>query len=243
MFERYTDNARRAIFFARYEASQFGSPEIGVEHLFFGLMRADKGAIVRWLGERADELRDEMELRLNKGEVTPTNVDLPLSKEASCVLTYAAEEAERLGQRFTGTEHLLLGMLREPETWVGSMLRERGAEINKIRVELTGHGLDPHFISTGASPNQVHLLRVIDEDDKLVANIERQYRVPVIGESLLFQTPDGGERRYRIVDIEWRVKPVEREHRLVAADWRPENDEGPLTRFTEILLKVRKEPV
>jgi hypothetical protein len=241
MFEHYTDKARRAVFFARYEASQFGSPYIEVEHLFFGLMRVDKGAVIRWFGERADELRDEIELRLDKGEVTPTSVDLPLSKEAKQVLTYAGEEAERLKHRFIGTEHLLLGMLREPETQVSRVLRERGAEIEKIRARLAQQGPDLPAVPGGVKPNAVHLLRVVDEEWRLIARIERQYRVPVIGESLLFPMPDGGDRRYRIVDIVWRAQPIEQEYRLVDPDWRPERDEAPPSRFTEIVLRVHAE--
>ena len=95
MFERYTEKARRGIFFARYEASQFGSPYIETEHLLLGLLREDKAMtnrILRALGA-VDSIRREIEKNTTVREKTSTSVDLPLSNEAKRVLAYAAEEA------------------------------------------------------------------------------------------------------------------------------------------------------
>src|SRR5580658_2349163 len=115
MFERYTEKARRVIFFARYEASQFGSPYIETEHLLLGLLREDKQLANRFLGSHAavDSIRKQIEGHTTAREKISTSVDMPLSQERKRVLAYAAEEAERLNQGYIGTEHLLLGLLRQ----------------------------------------------------------------------------------------------------------------------------------
>src|SRR5213075_2093679 len=115
MFERYTEKARRAIFFARYEASQYGSPYIETEHLLLGLLREDKALTNRFLRSHAsvESIRKQIEGHTTIREKVSTSVDLPLSNECKRVLAYAAEEAERLSHKHIGTEHLLLGLLRE----------------------------------------------------------------------------------------------------------------------------------
>ena len=115
MFERYTEKARRVIFFARYEASQFGSPCIETEHLLLGLLREDKALANRFLRSSAsvDSIRKQIEVHTTLREKVSTSVDLPLSHECKRVLAYGAEEAERLNHKHIGTEHLLLGLLRE----------------------------------------------------------------------------------------------------------------------------------
>ena len=115
MFERYTEKARRVIFFARYEASQFGSPYIETEHLLLGLLREDKALTNRFLRSHAsvESIRKQIEGHTTIREKVSTSVDLPLSNECKRVLAYAAEEAERLSHKHIGTEHLLLGLLRE----------------------------------------------------------------------------------------------------------------------------------
>src|SRR6516164_7148372 len=106
MFERYTEKARRVIFFARYEASQFGSPYIETEHLLLGVLREDKALTHRFLSDTpAESLRRQIEAATTKGEHIATSVDLPLSNEGKRALAYAAEEAERLSHRHIGTEH------------------------------------------------------------------------------------------------------------------------------------------
>src|SRR6266568_3458470 len=121
MFERYTEKARRVIFFARYEASQFGSPYIETEHLLLGLLREDKALTNRFLRSHAsvESIRKQIEGHTTIREKVSTSVDLPLSNECKRVLAYAAEEAERLSHKHIGTEHLLLGLLRE-ETYFGA---------------------------------------------------------------------------------------------------------------------------
>ena len=115
VFERYTEKARRVIFFARYEASQYGSPYIETEHLLLGLLREDKALANRFLRTHGsiESIRKEIEARITVRERISTSVEVPLSQECKRILNFASEEAERLGHKHVGTEHLLLGVLRE----------------------------------------------------------------------------------------------------------------------------------
>jgi len=109
MFERYTEKARRVIFFARYEASQFGSPYIETEHLLLGLLRESRAVTAKLLKPDSDfVIRKKIELHYGERKTISTSVDLPLSNESKRVLAYAAEEAERLAHKHIGSERLML---------------------------------------------------------------------------------------------------------------------------------------
>src|SRR6476646_3315382 len=133
MFERYTEKARRVIFFARYESSQFGSAYIETEHLLLGLVREDKALTSRFLRSQVDSIRKQIEGHTVVREKTSTSVDLPLSNESKRVLVYAGEEAERLGHKHIGTEHLLLGLLREEGSFAAQILTERSVRLDLVR--------------------------------------------------------------------------------------------------------------
>src|SRR5579883_1457772 len=135
MFERYTEKARRTIFFARYEASQFGSSFIETEHLLLGLFREDKELARQFLGSRAkvEDIRETIVQRRGAGPKTATSVDLPLSHETKRVLAYGAEEAERMLRKEIGTPHLLLGLLREENCFGAQLLREQGITLESAR--------------------------------------------------------------------------------------------------------------
>src|SRR6202050_2237575 len=139
MFERYTEKARRVIFFARYEASQYGSPYIETEHLLLGLLREDKALANRFLRSHGsiESIRKEIEARITVRERISTSVEVPLSQECKRILNFAAEEAERLGHKHVGTEHLLLGVLREEKSFGAEILQERGLRLSAVREELT----------------------------------------------------------------------------------------------------------
>ena len=138
MFERYTEKARRVIFFARYEASQFGSPYIETEHLLLGLLREDHDIAKRVARAGASDksIRKQIEARTPIREKVSTSVDLPLSQECKHVLGYAAEEAERLSHKHIGTGHLLLGILREKGCLAAKILQERGLRLETSRAEV-----------------------------------------------------------------------------------------------------------
>ncbi len=139
MFERYTEKARRVIFFARYEASQFGAIQIEAEHILLGLIREDKNLTYRFFHRShatVESIRREIEGRTVLRDRIPNNIDLPLAGEAKRVLAFAAEESERLGNRHIGTEHLLLGLLREENSIAAEILYERGLRLSDIRQDL-----------------------------------------------------------------------------------------------------------
>jgi uncharacterized protein (TIGR02246 family) len=138
MFERFTEKARRVIFFARYEASQYGSAHIETEHLLLGLFREDHSLARKFLDRKggAQSLRDEIESQITRGQRISTSVEVPLSAESLHILTMAAEEAQRLGNKHVGTEHLLLGILREEASLAARLLTERGLSLAWLREEL-----------------------------------------------------------------------------------------------------------
>lgn len=154
MFERYTEKARRVIFFARYEASQFGGPCIETEHLLLGLLREDKALAHRFLGTTSSEsIRTQIEARTIVREKIPTSVDLPLSHECKRVLAYGAEEGRRLNHEHLGTEHLLLGLLREEKCFAAEILHGRGLQLALVRDNVASGG------STRFDPSELDKFR------------------------------------------------------------------------------------
>jgi hypothetical protein len=137
MFERYTENARRAVFFARYEASRYGSPYIETEHLLLGLLR-DQSVARTFLGQGdvEAEFRSEIERHITRRERISTSVEVPLTVDCKKVLDLAAEEADRLGQRQVGTEHIFLGMLGVEGSLAGRLLQVKGLKAAQVREQL-----------------------------------------------------------------------------------------------------------
>ncbi|HCH36971.1 MAG TPA: ATP-dependent Clp protease ATP-binding subunit ClpC, partial [Acidobacteria bacterium] len=130
MFERYTERARRVLFFARYEASQLGSVSIGTEHLLLGLIREGKGLTSRIFARShlsLETIRKDIETSTKiPREKVSTSVEIPFNDETKQVLHHAADEADRLLHNYIGTEHLLLGLLREQQSVAAVRLIEQG---------------------------------------------------------------------------------------------------------------------
>ncbi len=128
MFERFTEKAQRVIFFARYEASTFGSPQIEPEHLLLGLLRED-GVLKNHLEPPADaqaSIRTQIEAHSTIGLRISTSVDLPLSHECKRILAYAAEESAALQHPVIDCGHIVLGLLRIEDHYAASLLQQRG---------------------------------------------------------------------------------------------------------------------
>ena len=142
MFERYTEKARRVIFFARYEASQYGSTHTDSEHILLGLFREDPMLMNRALRGQAgqSEIRKEIERGIEKRERISTSVEVPLSQAAKSILQFAADEAARLNARYLGTEHLVLGILMTPDSAAGRILIERGLTLDDFRKQVSRGG-------------------------------------------------------------------------------------------------------
>jgi ATP-dependent Clp protease ATP-binding subunit ClpC len=181
MFERYTEKARRVIFFARYEASQFGSPYIETEHLLLGLLREDKALTNRFLRSHAsvESIRKQIEGHTTIREKVSTSVDLPLSNECKRVLAYAAEEAERLSHKHIGTEHLLLGLLREEKCFAAEILQERGLRLPAIREELQRTTQEKPTAAKQAGRNEQSMLAEFSRD--LTQSAMDQQLDPLVG--------------------------------------------------------------
>src|SRR3954468_17417042 len=139
MFERYTERARRVLFFARYEASQLGSISIETEHLLLGLIREGKGLTSRIFARShlsLENIRKDIEGRTVFREKGSTSVEIPFSAETKRVLQFAAEEADRLLHKYIRTEHLLLGILREEGSAASTTLLEKGMRLNTVREDI-----------------------------------------------------------------------------------------------------------
>jgi hypothetical protein len=150
MFERYTEKARRVIFFARYEASQFGSSSIETEHLLFGLAREDVMFRSRLLRSDLDSLRKQIESQMPIREKIPTSVDLPLSLPSKQVLAYASEEAEALEHEIIDSGHLVLGLLRIKECLAATFLEQHGVDYDGYREVVRSTGDEaprPHGVA------------------------------------------------------------------------------------------------
>jgi len=139
MFERYTPRARRVLFNARYEATQLGSVSIETEHLLLGLIREGKGLTSRIFALShlsLENILHEIESRTISREKVSTSLEIPFSAETKRVLQFAAEEADRLRHRYIGTEHLLLGILREEPSTAASILMDKGIRLNAVRDDI-----------------------------------------------------------------------------------------------------------
>ncbi len=139
MFERYTERARRVLFFSRYEASQLGSLAIETEHVLLGLVREGKGLTSR-IFERASvslpSIRSEIEAASVSREKTSTSIEMPFTRATKRILQGAAQEADSLRHAYIGTEHLLLGMLREERCVAAQILIRKGLRINTVRDDI-----------------------------------------------------------------------------------------------------------
>jgi ATP-dependent Clp protease ATP-binding subunit ClpC len=171
MFERYTEQARRALFFARYESSTLGVRSIETEHLLLGLLREHHGLVTR-LFERTsvsvDALRAEAGAT-RPGESFATSVEIPFSEDTKRALVGAAEEADREEVSYIGTEHLLLGLLRDPSTRAGAILAANGLQLDVARKHLVQLRAGPDQPSPRRTPAE--MVRVIDEIRQLVSRL------------------------------------------------------------------------
>jgi ATP-dependent Clp protease ATP-binding subunit ClpC len=149
MFERYTEKARRVIFFSRYEASQFGAASIEAEHILLGAVREDRSLVERFFPSPValETIRREVEARLVKNSGVSLTVDLPLSDQAKHALAFAAEEAERFRHRYIGTEHLLLGLLRAENSIAAAILGSLGLRLEATREKLRNEASVSQYVT------------------------------------------------------------------------------------------------
>jgi Clp amino terminal domain, pathogenicity island component len=138
MFDRYTENARRTIFFARYEALEAGCNTIGTEHIGLGLLRDQWLVATVLCGHDAGELKSALLSALTQGKGRTPGEDIPLNGEAKRVLAYAADAADTLFDFHIGNEHLLLGAVRHTRSTAGRALKQEGIEAEGLRKNIKG---------------------------------------------------------------------------------------------------------
>ena len=138
MFEKYNEKARRALFFARYEASKLGSKVIESEHVLLGILREGEDVtreIFARFNVKPDDVRKEIEGDRPFVERVSSSQELPLSEESKKILAYASHEAESMMHPYVGTEHLLIGILRVDPSVASRLLTSHGFNLYGVREE------------------------------------------------------------------------------------------------------------
>ena len=136
MFERFTDRARRVVVLAQEEARLLNHSYIGTEHLLLGLVRESEGVAAKALtslGIELDAVREHVEEIVGRGSQGPSSGHIPFTPRAKKVLELSLREALQLGHNYIGTEHILLGMIREGEGVAAQVLVQLGADLSRVR--------------------------------------------------------------------------------------------------------------
>jgi ATP-dependent Clp protease ATP-binding subunit ClpA len=139
MFQRFTDRARRVVVLAQEEARMLEHDYIGTEHLLLGLIHEGEGVAAKTLlalDVDLDTLRREVEALVGRGHGAARKGHIPFTPQAKKVLELALRESVQLGHRYIGTEHLLLGLVREGEGPASQVLSQRGIELDTVRQEV-----------------------------------------------------------------------------------------------------------
>ena len=141
MFERFTDEARRVVVTAQEEARELGHDYIGTEHILLGLLRVTDGLAaqaLQALGISLEAARREVRQIVGQGEVARLPSHIPFTSRAKKVLELSLREALQLGHNYIGTEHILLGLIREGEGVAAQVLVKLGAGLNRVRQQVIG---------------------------------------------------------------------------------------------------------
>jgi ATP-dependent Clp protease ATP-binding subunit ClpC len=139
MFNRFTERARKVIILAKEEARRFNHDYIGTEHILLGLIREGEGVaatVLQKMGVSLENIRLEIEKLVQPGPTTQIIGDIPFTPRAKKALELAAEEARSLGHNYIGTEHLMLGLIREGEGVASQVLLNLGLDLNTVRNEV-----------------------------------------------------------------------------------------------------------
>ena len=140
MFNRFTERARKVLVLSKEEARRFSHDYIGTEHILLGLIREGEGvacAVLQNLGISLDLLRKETEKLITAGSVSSVLGDIPFTPRAKKTLELATEEARSLGHNYIGTEHILLGLIREGEGLASQILFSMGIDLGKVKEEIS----------------------------------------------------------------------------------------------------------
>ena len=197
MFERFTERARKVMALANQEAQRFNHEYIGTEHILLGLVKEGSGVganVLKNLGVDLHKVRIEVEKLVKTGPDMVTMGKLPQTPRAKKVIEYSIEEARNLNHNYVGTEHLLLGLLREPNGVAGQVLMNLGLKLDEVREEvlnLLGAGVEPDDAAPMGSGSEHQQRRrgksktpALDSFGRDLTELAREDKLdPVIGRS------------------------------------------------------------
>ncbi|MBI4227770.1 MAG: NDP-hexose 4-ketoreductase, partial [Candidatus Omnitrophica bacterium] len=187
MFNRFTERARKVILLAKEEAKRFNHDYIGTEHILLGLIREGEGvaaAVLQNLGLSSDQIRLEVEKLVQLGPSTIVSGDIPFTPKAKKVIELAMDEARNLGHHYIGTEHLLLGLIREGEGIAAQVLVNLGLDLGKVRqevMELLGSSTPSSGYTVSPAPSKTKT-PALDAFGRDLTQLARDNKLdPVIG--------------------------------------------------------------
>ena len=190
MYERFTDRARKVMQLANQEAQRFNHEYVGTEHVLLGLIKEGSGVaanVLRNLDVDLRKIRNEVEKIVQAGPEMVTMGKLPQTPRAKKVIEYAIEEARNLNHNYVGTEHLLLGLLREQEGVAAQVLMNLNLKLEEVREEvlnLLGHGMDAGGESERGATSKGNKSKTpaLDSFGRDLTDLARQGKLdPVIG--------------------------------------------------------------
>jgi ATP-dependent Clp protease ATP-binding subunit ClpC len=200
MFEKFTERARQVIVLAQEEARMLNHNHIGTEHLLLGLIHEGQGVAARALeslGISLEDVRQNVEEIIGRGQETPSG-HIPFTPRAKKVLELSLRESQHLGHDYIGTEHILLGLIREGEGVAAQVLVKLGADLNRVRQQViqvlggsareeageqeasgqpeapgAGAGMGPELRIVGAPAQMAEILNRLRSIDTRLAAVER----------------------------------------------------------------------
>jgi ATP-dependent Clp protease ATP-binding subunit ClpC len=193
MFERFTDRARRVVVLAQEEARMLNHNYIGTEHILLGLIHEGEGVAAKALeslGISLEGVRDQVEEIIGQGQTAPAG-HIPFTPRAKKVLELSLREALQLGHNYIGTEHILLGLIREGEGVAAQVLQKLGADLNRVRQQVIqllsgyaggegGSGQSKAGVSGGSEESKGSA--VLDQFGRNLTQLAREGKLdPVIG--------------------------------------------------------------
>src|SRR5674536_76041 len=190
MFERFTDRARRVVVLAQDEARMLNHNYIGTEHLLLGLIHEGEGVAAKALeslGISLEAVREQVEEIIGQGQQAPTG-HIPFTPRAKKVLELSLREALQINHTYIGTEHILLGLIREGEGVAAQVLVKLGADLNRVRQQviqlLSGYQGKEHQ-GAGVGPDvgpASATSKVLDQFGRNLTQAARENKLdPVIG--------------------------------------------------------------
>ena len=186
-FEKFSEKARKVLSLAQEEAQRFNHNYIGTEHILLGLVKESDGAAARILISLSLELnkvRSAVEFIIGRGERRPSPGEIGLTPRAKKVIELAVDEARRLNQQFIGTEHLLIGIMREGEGVASGVLESLGINLDKIRSEATRISTQTGYTPTSNTSKTPSKTPTLDQLGIDLTKLARDEKLdPVVGRS------------------------------------------------------------